>query len=175
MDFLHSERSQRYQKQLLAFMDEHVYPTEAAIHQRYVADGVDPVEAPSEMAALKQEAKEQGLWNLFLPDDEYGVGLSNVEYAPLAEIMGHVIELAPEATNCSAPDTGNMEVLYMFGTPEQKERWLVPLLEGEIRSNFGMTEPAVASSDPRNLEATVIRDGDDYIVSGTKWWSTGAV
>jgi len=175
MDFSHSERSQRYQKQLLTFMDEHVYPAEAAIHQRQKAGAYDPIEAPPELAELKQSARAQGLWNLFLPDDEYGAGLSNTEYAPLAEIMGHVIELAPEATNCSAPDTGNMEVLHIFGTPEQKERWLVPLLEGEIRSNFGMTEPGVASSDPRNLKASVTRDGDDYIVTGRKWWSTGAV
>lgn len=175
MDFSHTQRSLEYQEQLLAFMDEFIYPAEAVIHERQMAGIEDPVEAPPEMAELKRHARERGLWNLFLPDDEYGAGLSNTEYAPLAEIMGHAIELAPEATNCSAPDTGNMEVLHMFGTPEQKERWLVPLLDGEIRSNFGMTEPAVASSDPRNLEASVIRDGDDYIISGTKWWSTGAV
>lgn len=175
MDFAHSERSLRYQDQLLAFMDEHIYPAEAAIEQRLSSEDVDPVEAPPEMQQLKVTAKDEGLWNLFLPDDEFGAGLSNTDYAPLAEIMGHAITLAPEATNCSAPDTGNMEVLHMFGTPEQKERWLMPLLAGEIRSNFGMTEPAVASSDPRNLEASVVRDGDDYIISGTKWWSTGAV
>jgi acyl-CoA dehydrogenase len=175
MDFSHTQRSLEYQEQLLAFMDEFIYPAEAVIHERQMAGIEDPVEAPPEMTELKRIARERGLWNLFLPDDEYGAGLSNTEYAPLAEIMGHVIEIAPEATNCSAPDTGNMEVLHMFGTPEQKERWLIPLLEGEIRSNFGMTEPAVASSDPRNLEASVVRDGDDYIISGTKWWSTGAV
>jgi len=174
MDFSYSDRSIRYQEQLGAFMEEYVYPAERAIEERDPLPG-EPVEAPPEMVELKRIAQEQGLWNLFLPDDEYGAGLSNTEYAPLAEMMGHVIDLAPEATNCSAPDTGNMEVLHIFGTPEQKERWLVPLLEGEIRSNFGMTEPAVASSDPRNLEASVIRDGDDYIVSGTKWWSTGAM
>lgn len=174
MDFSHSARSLEYQERLSEFMDEHVYPAEAAIEGRRRTEGVDPTEAPPELHALKRIARERGLWNLFLPDDEHGAGLSNTEYAPLAEIMGHVIELAPEATNCSAPDTGNMEVLHMFGTPEQKERWLVPLLDGEIRSNFGMTEPGVASSDPRNLEASIVRDGDDYIVSGTKWWSTGA-
>ena len=174
MDFSYSDRSLRYQEQLGAFMKEFVYPAERAIKERDPLPG-EPIEAPPEMAELKRIAREQGLWNLFLPDDEYGAGLSNTEYAPLAEMMGHVIELAPEATNCSAPDTGNMEVLHMFGTPQQKERWLVPLLEGEIRSNFGMTEPAVASSDPRNLEASVIKDGNDYIVSGTKWWSTGAM
>ena len=174
MDFSYSDRSLRYQEQLGLFMEEYVYPAERAIKERGPLPR-EPIEAPPEMVELKRIAREQGLWNLFLPDDEYGAGLSNTEYAPLAEMMGHVIDLAPEATNCSAPDTGNMEVLHMFGTPEQKERWLVPLLEGEIRSNFGMTEPAVASSDPRNLEASVIRDGDDYIVSGTKWWSTGAM
>ena len=175
MDCSHSERSQRYQEQLSVFMDERVYPAEAAIAQRNRTGDEDPIEAPPEMLDLKRIARAQGLWNLFLPDDEYGAGLTNTEYAPLAEIMGHVIELAPEATNCSAPDTGNMEVLHLFGTPEQKERWLVPLLEGEIRSNFGMTEPDVASSDPRNLETSITPDGSDYIVSGRKWWSTGAV
>ena len=172
MDFAHSARSRDYQERLRSFMADHVYPAEAAIHAR---GGVEePNEAPPEMAGLKAEARSRGLWNLFLPDDEYGAGLSNTEYAPLAEIMGEVIELAPEATNCAAPDTGNMEVLHMFGTPEQKERWLIPLLEGEIRSNFGMTEPAVASSDPRNLECAITQDGDEYVVSGTKWWSSGA-
>lgn len=175
MDFSHSERSMQYQEQLLAFMDEYIYPAERSVKETRDAGSYNPAEAPPEMVGLKVAARKQGLWNLFLPDDEYGAGLTNSEYAPLAEIMGHVIELAPEATNCSAPDTGNMEVLHMFGTPEQKERWLLPLLEGEIRSNFGMTEPAVASSDPRNLEASVVRDGDDYIISGTKWWSTGAI
>ncbi len=173
MDFSHSPRSLDYQERLRAFMDEHVRPAETAIRARH-AWGDDPVEAPPEMADLKKEAKSRGLWNLFLPDDEYGAGLSNVDYAPLAEMMGQVIELAPEATNCAAPDTGNMEVLHMFGTDEQKERWLMPLLAGEIRSNFGMTEPAVASSDPRNLETTITPDGDDYIVSGRKWFSSGA-
>jgi acyl-CoA dehydrogenase len=174
MDFSHSSRSLQYQDRLNAFMDDHVRPAEAAIEARRRTDGFDPTEAPPELHELKKLARADGLWNLFLPDAEYGAGLSNTDYAPLAEIMGHVIELAPEATNCSAPDTGNMEVLHLFGTPEQKERWLIPLLEGEIRSNFGMTEPAVASSDPRNLQCAITRDGDDYIVSGTKWWSTGA-
>jgi acyl-CoA dehydrogenase len=174
MDFSHSSRSLQYQERLNAFMDDHVRPAEATIEARRRTDGVVPTEAPPELHELKRLARADGLWNLFLPDDEYGAGLSNTDYAPLAEIMGQVIELAPEATNCSAPDTGNMEVLHLFGTPEQKERWLMPLLEGEIRSNFGMTEPAVASSDPRNLQCSITRDGDDYIVSGTKWWSTGA-
>ena len=175
MDFSHSPRSLDYQERLRGFMDEHVYPAERAIAERDRTEPRDPVEAPPEMADLKRIARERGLWNLFLPDDEYGAGLTNVEYAPLAEIMGMAIELAPEATNCAAPDTGNMEVLHLFGTPEQKERWLVPLLEGEIRSNFGMTEPAVASSDPRNLECSITPDGDDYLVNGTKWWSSGAM
>lgn len=172
MDFSHSKRSLEYQERLNAFMHDHVYPADSTIRARGIDD---PVEAPAEMSELKRVARSRGLWNLFLPDDEYGAGLSNTEYAPLAEIMGQVIELAPEATNCSAPDTGNMEVLHLFGTPEQKERWLVPLLEGEIRSNFGMTEPAVASSDPRNLQCSIVKDGDDYVVSGTKWWSSGAM
>lgn len=175
MDFSHSPRSVDYQARLLTFMDEAVYPAEAAIAERFRNGEPGGPEAPPEMADLKATAKAGGLWNLFLPDDEHGAGLSNTEYAPLAEIMGHAIDLAPEATNCSAPDTGNMEVLHLFGTPEQKERWLMPLLDGEIRSNFGMTEPGVASSDPLNLECSITPDGSDYVVSGTKWWSTGAM
>lgn len=174
MDFTYSQRSIQYLDRLGDFMAEYVYPAEAAIAARDPLPG-EPTEAPPEMAELKRVAKSKDLWNLFLPDEEYGAGLSNTEYAPLAEMMGHVIELAPEATNCSAPDTGNMEVIHQFGSPEQKERWLLPLLEGDIRSNFGMTEPAVASSDPRNLELSITPDGGDYIVSGTKWWSTGAI
>lgn len=173
MDFAHSPRSIDYQARLSAFMDDHIYPAERAIAARGAQD--DPTEAPPEMAGLKSTAREAGLWNLFLPDEEHGAGLTNTEYAPLAEIMGMSIELAPEATNCAAPDTGNMEVLHMFGTPAQKERWLVPLLEGTIRSNFGMTEPAVASSDPRNLQCSIRADGADYVISGTKWWSSGAM
>jgi acyl-CoA dehydrogenase len=173
MDFSFSERCQRYRADLLAFMDDHVYPAEES--HRSQQDEYGPTEATPTLRALKEEARSRGLWNLFLPDDEHGAGLSNADYAPLAEIMGRSIDLAPEATNCSAPDTGNMEVLHMFGSAEQKERWLVPLLEGEIRSCFSMTEPAVASSDPRNLETTIIRDGDSYVVTGTKWWSTGAL
>jgi len=174
MDFAHTDRSLGYQETLNAFMADHVAPAERQIETRRRNGDVDPTEAPPELHELKKIARSQGLWNLFLPDDEYGAGLSNTEYAPLAEIMGRIIELAPEATNCSAPDTGNMEVLHLFGTPEQKERWLIPLLEGEIRSNFGMTEPEVASSDPRNLRCSITRDGDEYVISGTKWWSSGA-
>ncbi len=172
MDFEHSPRSLEYQERLRAFMDEHVYPAEP-LHEAQIAE-FGPVEATPVLRSLKEKAKELGLWNLFLPDPERGPGLRNVEYAPLAEIMGRSIDLAPEATNCSAPDTGNMEVLHDFGTPEQQERWLEPLLEGEIRSCFSMTEPAVASSDPRNLETSIRREGDEYVIDGRKWWSSGA-
>jgi acyl-CoA dehydrogenase len=172
MDFSPSVRTEQYRTELLAFMDERVYPAEA-VNAAQIAEEGDPTEATPVLRELKVEARSRELWNLFLPDSEYGAGLDNVEYAPLAEIMGRSIELAPEATNCSAPDTGNMEVIHDFGTAEQKERWLVPLLAGEIRSCFSMTEPAVASSDPRNLEARIERDGDHYVVNGRKWWSTG--
>ncbi len=172
MDFSHSVRSQGYQDRLNAFMDEQVYPAESVAETQRAAAGS---EATAILKELKKVARRQELWNLFLPGDEWGAGLTNVEYAPLAEIMGRSIELAPEATNCSAPDTGNMEVLVDFGTEEQKQRWLVPLLNGEIRSCFAMTEPAVASSDPRNLEASAVRNGNEYVINGTKWWTTGAM
>lgn len=155
-------------------MDDHVYPAEATF-ERQVAELENPYDAPPILADLKRTARSLGLWNLFLPDEEFGAGLANIDYAPLAEVMGRSIGIAPEATNCAAPDTGNMEVLQMFGTPEQQQTWLVPLLEGEIRSCFSMTEPAVASSDPRNLETRIARDGDEYVITGTKWWSTGAM
>ena len=153
-------------------MTSDVYPAEPVYEHERAGDpyGVTPV-----LAELKDAARARGLWNLFLPHPDLGAGLSNVEYAPLAEIMGRSIELAPEATNCSAPDTGNMEVLVDFGDDRQKEQWLAPLLAGEIRSCFAMTEPDVASSDPRNLETTATRRGDHYVVSGTKWWTTGAI
>jgi acyl-CoA dehydrogenase len=172
MDFSHNARTLDYIERLQAFMDEKVYPAEPVQEEQAVAQG-NRVEATPILRELKAEAKSRGLWNLFLPDPEYGPGLKNVEYAPLAEMTGRSLELAPEAVNCSAPDTGNMEVIHEFGTEEQKEQWLIPLLEGEIRSCFSMTEPAVASSDPRNLVTSVTRDGDDYIVNGVKWWSTG--
>ncbi|MDJ0953537.1 MAG: acyl-CoA dehydrogenase family protein, partial [Acidimicrobiia bacterium] len=172
MDFAHSERSREWQDKLNRFMAEHVYPAEA--EHELQRDESGP-EATPVLRRLQTEARAQGLWNLFLPGSEWGAGLKNVEYAPLAEIMGRSIELAPEAANCSAPDTGNMEVLADFGTDEQKQRWLVPLLNGEIRSCFAMTEPAVASSDPRNLEASARRVGDEYVINGTKWWTTGAL
>ena len=155
-------------------MDDHVYPAEVVLEEQRAASG-DPFNATPVLESLKATARGLGLWNLFFPDERWGAGLSNTDYAPLAEIMGRSIELAPEATNCSAPDTGNMEVLAMFGTPEQQERWLVPLLDGEIRSCFAMTEPAVASSDPSNLELGIVADGDDYVLTGRKWWTTGAL
>jgi acyl-CoA dehydrogenase len=173
MDFGLSERCEGLREELLTFMDEHVYRAEKA-NLAEMATADDPYSGTSVVAALKEIAKERGLWNLFLPDEEWGPGLSNVDYAPLAEIMGRSVEIAPEATNCAAPDTGNMEVLTMFGSHEQQQEWLVPLLAGEIRSAFSMTEPRVASSDPRNLETSITADGDDFVVNGRKWWITGA-
>jgi acyl-CoA dehydrogenase len=176
MDFELSDRCQELRERLLAFMDESVYPAERVYHEQLLAAG-DPHSHPPIMEELKERARELGLWNLFLPhrDDESGVpGLSNTDYAPLAEIMGRS-HIAPEACNCAAPDTGNMEVLTLFGTPEQKDRWLRPLLEGEIRSAFAMTEPAVASSDATNIELRIERDGDDYVLNGHKWWISGAM
>ncbi len=173
MDFAHSERALEMQQRLQAFMDERVYPAEAVYAEQRRAGGVHDL--PPVIDELKAEARERGLWNLFLPDERWGAGLTNLEYAPLAEMTGRSIEIAPEALNCAAPDTGNMEVLAMFGTPEQQERWLVPLLEGEIRSCFAMTEPEVASSDATNIATAIVRDGDDYVIDGRKWWSSGAM
>ncbi len=172
MDFEHSARSKELQAKLLSFMDEHIYPAEP-IYAEQLFTQENPHLQPPVMEDLKKEARSRGLWNLFLPDEEHGAGLGNLDYAPLAEIMGRS-PIAPEATNCAAPDTGNMEVLHEFGTEAQKERWLKPLLEGAIRSCFGMTEPAVASSDPTNLKSTIIREGDEYVVNGRKWWTSGA-
>ncbi len=171
MDFELSPRTKELQAKLGAFMDEYVYPSEAVFEEQLNGQD-DRWRLPQIVEDLKQEARAQGLWNLFLPDAEHGAGLTNVEYAPLCEIMGRV-HWAPEVFNCSAPDTGNMEVLHMYGTPEQQKTWLEPLLAGEIRSAFAMTEPAVASSDARNIECSIKRDGDDYIVNGTKWWTSG--
>ena len=172
MDFEHSARSTELQERLVEFMDRHIYPNERVYAEQLLSQ--DDVHAqPPIMEELKTEARSRGLWNLFLPDPEYGAGLSNLDYAPLAEIMGRS-PIAPEATNCAAPDTGNMEILVEFGTPEQKDTWLKPLLEAEIRSCFGMTEPGVASSDPTNLASTIVRDGNDYVVNGRKWWTSGA-
>ncbi|NOX24177.1 MAG: acyl-CoA dehydrogenase [Actinobacteria bacterium] len=173
MDFGMSERCEGLREELLTFMDEHVYRAEKANLAEMEASD-DPYSGTSVLRALKEIAKEKGLWNLFLPDDEWGPGLSNVDYAPLAEIMGRSAEIAPEATNCAAPDTGNMEVLTTFGSHDQQQEWLVPLLAGEIRSAFSMTEPRVASSDPRNLETSIVADGEDFVVNGRKWWITGA-
>jgi acyl-CoA dehydrogenase len=173
MDFGHSAEALAWQDRVRAFMDEHVYPAEpvyAAQRASLVAEGRTH-EVPPVVETLKAEARSRGLWNLFLPDVS---GLSNVVYAPLAELMGRSVAIAPEAMNCNAPDTGNMEVLHLFGTPEQKERWLAPLLEGEIRSCFAMTEPDVASSDATNIQTAIVRDGDSYVVNGRKWWITGA-
>jgi acyl-CoA dehydrogenase len=172
MDFEHSSRSKELQGQLLRFMDDHIYPNER-VYLDQLRTQEDRHAIPAVMEQLKKEAKSQGLWNLFLPDERYGAGLSNLDYAPLAEIMGRSL-IASEATNCSAPDTGNMEILVEFGTEEQKEQWLKPLLDGEIRSCFGMTEPDVASSDPTNLKSRIEHDGDEYVINGRKWWSSGA-
>ena len=176
MDFEFSDRCQELRDRLLAFMDEHVYPAESVYHEQLVASG-NPHAHPPVMEELKERARDLGLWNLFLPEPSEDVdapGLSNVDYAPLAEIMGRS-HIASEACNCAAPDTGNMEVLNLFGTPEQKDRWLRPLLEGEIRSAFVMTEPEVASSDATNIELRIERDGDDYVLNGRKWWASGAM
>jgi acyl-CoA dehydrogenase len=174
VDFELSARCQEYQERLTSFMDEHVFPAEAVYAAHMTAAG-DPHHQPAILGELKQEARARGLWNLFHPHEEWGPGLTNAEYAPLAEIMGRSPELAPEACNCSAPDTGNMEVLTLFGTDEHKERWLRPLLQGEIRSAFAMTEPAVASSDATNIETRIERDGDDYVINGRKWWTSNAL
>jgi len=173
VDFAYSARCEELRNELLGFMNSHVYPAEV-VYDEQVAGLANRYDAPPIVDELKREARSRGLWNLFLPHSDWGAGLTNADYAPLAEIMGRSVDIAPEATNCAAPDTGNMEVLVDFGTPEQQERWLVPLLEGEIRSCFSMTEPAVASSDPRNLETEIVREGDEYVITGTKWWSTGA-
>jgi acyl-CoA dehydrogenase len=166
------KRTMELMEQLSAFMDEHIYPNEARFEQE-VAHG-DRWQPLALMEELKRQARARGLWNLFLPRDEHESGLSNYEYAPLAEIMGRV-EWASEAFNCSAPDTGNMEVLLRYGTEAQKREWLAPLLAGEIRSAFAMTEPDVASSDATNIASSIRRDGDSYVLNGHKWWATGAI
>jgi len=171
MDFEYSARVKDLQDQLNAFMDKHIYPNEETFYAQ-IAEG-DRWQPTAIVEELKEEAKSAGLWNLFLPDSERGYGLSNLEYAPLCEIMGHV-SFAPEVFNCSAPDTGNMEVLERYGTEEHKELWMKPLLNGEIRSGFAMTEPAVASSDATNIEASIVRDGDEYVINARKWWTSGA-
>ena len=178
MDFEFDPRTRELQRTLRDFMDSHVHPAEAVFEDQLAA--LDDPFAWTRTAVLKDlqaEARERGLWNLFLPGDTggRGAGLSNLQYAPLAEISGRSGNLAPAAMNCAAPDTGNMEVLHMFGTPEQQERWLDPLLAGEIRSAFAMTEPDVASSDATNIATSIVRDGDHYVLNGRKWWITGAM
>jgi acyl-CoA dehydrogenase len=170
MNFDYTDKVKSLQQRLSAFMDDHIYPNEKRYYQEIERDRWAPTKVIEE---LKPKARAAGLWNLFLPDDDQGAGLTNLEYAPLCEIMGRSI-LAPEVFNCSAPDTGNMEVLARYGTPEQKERWLKPLLAGEIRSCFAMTEPAVASSDATNIQASIRREGNEYVLNGRKWWSSGA-
>src|SRR5437868_508859 len=172
MEFEYSEKVKGLQKQLTDFMETYIYPNEETYYKQInEGDRWQPVEIIEE---LKPKARAADLWNLFLPEDEMGAGLTNLEYAPLCEIMGRSI-MAPEVFNCSAPDTGNMEVLARYGTAEQKERWLKPLLDGEIRSCFAMTEPAVASSDATNIETSIVRDGDEYVINGRKWFITGAM
>ena len=173
MDFEPTPRARELQDALRAFMDERVHPAEATYEEQLRKSG-DPHAHPPVMEELKEEARARGLWNLFHPDPAYGHGLTNLEYAPLAEITGRS-HIGPESVNCAAPDTGNMEVLTEFGTDEQKDRWLRPLLDGEIRSGFAMTEPDVASSDARNVQLKIERDGDDYVLNGRKWWTTGAI
>jgi len=170
MHFELSQKTKDLQQQLTAFMEEHIYPNEQCFHDEIQRERWSPTRIVEE---LKPKARAAGLWNLFLPHDEHGAGLSNLEYAPLCEIMGRSA-MAPEVFNCSAPDTGNMEVLARYGTPQQQERWLKPLLAGEIRSCFAMTEPDVASSDATNIESSIVRDGEEYVINGRKWWSSGA-
>ncbi len=170
MDFALSDKVKDLQRRLQAFMDEHIYPNEQRFYDEVERNRWAPTRTIEE---LKPKARAAGLWNLFLPDSKHGAGLTNLEYAPLCEIMGRSA-IAPEVFNCSAPDTGNMEVLARYGTPEQQERWLKPLLAGEIRSCFAMTEPAVASSDATNIEASIVRQGSEYVLSGRKWWASGA-
>ncbi len=172
MDFAYSEKVNDLRKRVSAFMDEYIYPNESTYKEQIEKSG-DPHHHAEIVDELKAKARAQGLWNLFLPDKEHGAGLTNLEYAPLAEIMGRV-GWASEVFNCAAPDTGNMEILAQFGTEEQKQRWLQPLLDGEIRSAFSMTEPDVASSDATNIQLSITRDGNDYVLNGRKWWSSGA-
>lgn len=173
MDFSYSQKTTQLQQKLIEFMEQHVYPNEKLFDEQLNAQESRWSQIPPIMEEMKQKAKDAGLWNLFLPESEYGAGLTNQEYAPLCEIMGRSL-IGPEVFNCNAPDTGNMEVLVRYGTEEQKERWLKPLLAGDIRSCFSMTEPDTASSDATNIEASIVRDGDDYIINGRKWWSSGA-
>jgi len=173
MDFNHTQKVLDLMGRLNTFMDEHIYPNEEAYREHFKTTD-DIWKSPPLMSELKEKAKNAGLWNLFLPESERGAGLTNLEYAPLAEIMGRVF-FASEVFNCNAPDTGNMEVLDRYGSEPQKEQWLTPLLSGEIRSCFSMTEPKVASSDATNIESPIVLDGDEYVINGRKWWSSGAM
>src|SRR5215469_593903 len=172
MDFAYTEKVNELRKRLTDFMDRYIYPNEQTYRDQVKASG-NPHHHAEIVDELKAKARAQGLWNLFLPDEEYGAGLNNLEYAPLAEIMGRV-GWSSEVFNCAAPDTGNMEILAQFGTPAQKKQWLEPLLNGEIRSAFAMTEPAVASSDATNIQLSITRHGDEYVLNGHKWWISGA-
>ncbi len=171
MDFEHSERVKKYLDQIQSFMDAHILPNES-VYAQQVDSAPSRWTVPPVMEELKVKARKAGLWNLFLPESEHGPGLTNLEYAPLCELMGKS-PIAPEAFNCSFPDTGNMEVLVRYGTSEQKKQWLAPLLEGTIRSAFAMTEPDVASSDATNIQSSIVRDGDHFVVNGRKWWTSG--
>ena len=173
MIFETSERTRELSEKLLAFMDKYIYPSEA-IYQSELDTSKGSWQSPLVMEELKSEARKQNLWNLFLPESKLGGGLTNLEYAPLCEIMGRSL-IAPEAFNCAAPDTGNMETLVRYGTEQQKEQWLAPLLDGKIRSTFCMTEPDVASSDATNIQSSIVRENDEYVVNGHKWWSSGAM
>ena len=172
MDFAPDPTTEELSERIRAFMDTHIFPNEGTFHQQ-VAEAEEDHPHPPIMEELKAEARAEGLWNLFLPDSEHGAGLTNLQYAPLAELMGRV-HWASEIFNCSAPDTGNMEVLAQYGTAAQQQEWLEPLLAGEIRSCFSMTEPAVASSDAKNIQSSIVRDGDEYVINGRKWWTSGA-
>ncbi|HSA41950.1 MAG TPA: acyl-CoA dehydrogenase family protein, partial [Mycobacterium sp.] len=171
MDFAPSDQARDYQDRLTEFMVDKVFPAEESYDAYRAAAGPNDFTVPPVVEELKAEARRRGLWNLFLPSES---GLSNLEYSPLAEISGWSTEIAPEAMNCAAPDTGNMETLHLFATEQQRRDWLEPLLAGEIRSGFSMTEPAVASSDARNIETLITRDGDEYVINGRKWWTSGA-
>jgi len=171
MEFEFSKKTKTYLEQITDFMGQHIYPNEPTF-QEQLDSGPTRWQVPPIVEELKLKARERGLWNLFLPESELGAGLTNLEYAPLCELMGRS-PIAPEVFNCAAPDTGNMEVLVRYGTPEQKKQWLEPLLEGKIRSAFAMTEPRVASSDATNIESSIVRDGDAYVINGHKWWTSG--
>ena len=173
MDFNYSKKSLELQEKMKQFFEDHIFPNEE-LYEKSIVDSGDPLHIPELLDELKQKARDEDLWNLFLPDSKFGAGLSNVEYAPLAEITGQSW-WAPEVFNCSAPDTGNMEILAEFGTDHQKEEWLKPLLEGNIRSCFAMTEPNVASSDATNISSSIVSDGDNYVINGRKWWTSNAI